>query len=178
MNDDERDYAEERANLADLRREHEQEAAFEALTGRLASTLRELSLDAHDTARASIGRLIEEVDLRLPPNVHRYELLARAQHTATLAATIATSVDGFAGYDLLAGARAVAAGYRTTHTVERILTADGARFDLTERGLNGAIDRVIGVVQSFLDDEEQREQDARDAADHAETEAYLLRVTR
>jgi hypothetical protein len=177
INDDERDYAEERANLADLRREHEQEAAFEALTGRLASTLRELSLDAHDTARASIGRLIEEVDLRLPPNVHRYELLARAQHTATLAANLADAVGLAAGYDLLAAARGTARAYVATHTVARDGVID-ARRDLTERALGGAVARVIGVVDTFLGEEEQREQDTREQADLDETHAYLRRVTR
>jgi hypothetical protein len=178
MNDDERDYAEERANLADLRREHEQEAAFEALTARLTSTLRELSLDAHDTARASIGRLIEEVDLRLPPNVHRYELLARAQHTANLAARLADEVGLAAGYDLLAAARGTARAYVETHTVAGLLSAEATRADLTERALGGAVARVIGVVDTFLGEEEQREQDTREQADLDETHAYLRRVTR
>jgi hypothetical protein len=50
INDDERDYAEERANLADMRREHEQEAAHEALVGRVVTALRDLSRDAYRDA--------------------------------------------------------------------------------------------------------------------------------
>jgi hypothetical protein len=166
INDDERDYAEERANLADMRREREGEAAFEALTGRLASTLRELSLDQHDAARASIVRLIEEVDLRLPPNAHRYELLARAQHTATLAVRVADSLGLVAGYDLRLAAQQTAEAYTRTHG-----PADPS--DLLGRAMRDACARVIGEVESFLDEEEQREQTERDLADQRATEASL-----
>jgi hypothetical protein len=166
INDDERDYAEERANLADMRREREGEAAFEALAGRLASTLRELSLDQHDAARASIVRLIEEVDLRLPPNVHRYELLARAQHTATLAVRVADSLGLVAGYDLRLAAQQTAEAYTRTARTRR--PGGAARACLRD-----ACARVIGEVESFLDEEEQREQTERDLADQRATEASL-----
>jgi hypothetical protein len=172
INDDERDYAEERANLADMRREQEGEAAHERLTGRVVSALRDLSLDAYESARDSVERLADEVRLRLAPNAHRYELLARQQHVALLAATAASAVEDGVGYDLLAAAQGVAEAYVTTHRIP------GNADDRLATALGDAVARVLGAVQSVLDDEEQREQDARDAADLAETEAYLRRVTR
>jgi hypothetical protein len=171
-NDDERDYAEERANLADMRREQEGEAAHEALVGRVVSALRHLSTETHNDARASVVSLAREVELRLAPNVHRYELLARQQHLALLAATAAAAVEEAPGYDLLAAAQGVAEAYVATHRIP------GNGDDRLATALGDAVTRALGVVQSVLDTEEQREQDARDAADHAETEAYLLRVTR
>lgn len=171
INDDERDYAEERANLADMRREQEGEAAFEALAGRVASALRDLSTEAYTDARLTTERLAGEVELRLAPNAHRYELLARQQHTALLAASTAAAVEEFVGYDLLTGAQGVAEAYALVH---RPASSD----DLLGRAVGDAVAIVLGLVQSVLDDEEQREQDARDAADYAETEAYLRRVTR
>lgn len=171
INDDERDYAEERANLADMRREAEGEAAFEALAGRVVSALRTLSTETHDDARASVARLAEEVELRLPPNLHRYELLARQQHTALLAAIVASGIEeGIPGYDLVAAARGAVIAYRVTHSAG--LHERGARH------LNEAADRVVAAVQTVLDEDEQQQQDARDAADYAETERHLLRVTR
>jgi hypothetical protein len=170
-NDDERDHAEERANLADMRREQEGEAAHERLVQRVATALRDLSLDAYDTGRETTNRLLDEVVHRLAPNAHRYELLARQQHVALLAATAAGSVEDAPGYDLLAAAQGAAEAYTATH---RPASPD----DLLGRALGDAVAIVLGLVQSVLDDEEQREQDARDAADLAETEAYLRRVTR
>jgi hypothetical protein len=169
-NDDERDYAEERANLADMRREQEGEAAHERLVERVVTELRALGTAAYLDARSSITRLIEEVDLRLPVNAHRYELLARAQHTATLAIEVANGLGLVAGYDLAGAARQIGANYARRHS--------GEPGDLFGRAAAGAVERVTHAVDEYLAAEEQREQDARDAADHAETEAYLLRVTR
>jgi hypothetical protein len=170
-NDDQRDHAEERANLADMRREREGEAAHERLVGRVVTALRDLSLDAYESARDSVECLADEVRLRLAPNAHRYELLARQQHKALLAATTAAAIEEGVGYDLLAAAQGAAEAYTATH---RPASPD----DLLGRALGDAVAIVLGAVQSVLDDEEQREQDARDAADAAETEAYLRRVTR
>jgi hypothetical protein len=166
-NDDERDYAEERANLADMRREQEGETAFEALAGRLASTLRTQALAEHDDLLASIDRLRDEVNLRQAPNVHRYALLARKQHTARLAIEVAAGIDAFVGYDLRAGTQHVADAYVVTHA--------GSNLD---DALRHAVAQVILVVERFLAEEEQRETDAREQADRDETEAYLRRVTR
>jgi hypothetical protein len=169
--DDERDYAEERANLADMRREHEQEAAHEALVGRVTQALRELAFDAYDGGRAALDRLHEEIVHRQAPNAHRYELLARQQHTALLAAMTATGVEEFAGYDLLDAAQGVTEAYVTTH---RPPSPD----DLLGRALSTAVARVVGTVQAVLDADEQEQIDAREQADLDQTEAYLRRVTR
>jgi hypothetical protein len=169
--DDERDYAEERANLADMRREQEAEAAFEALAGRVASALRDLAADAYRDAGETSLRLTDEVVQRLAPNVHRYELLARQQHTALLAATAANAVEEFVGYDFLAGVQGVIEAYAATHMPARqhLTVSEG----LLDRALRAAVAAVLGAAQSVLDAEEQREQDARDAADLAETERSL-----
>jgi hypothetical protein len=92
INDDERDYAEERANLADMRREHEQEAAHEALTGRVERPARPLPRRLRDRPRLRRAPR-RRGRHRQAPNVHRYELLARQQHTALLAATAAAGVE-------------------------------------------------------------------------------------
>jgi hypothetical protein len=123
--DDERDYAEERANLADMRREAEAEAAHEALVGRITQALRELAFDAYDGGRAALDRLHEEIVHRQAPNAHRYELLARQQHTALLAAMTATAVEEFAGYDLLDAAQGVTEAYVTTHRPPRPTICSG-----------------------------------------------------
>jgi hypothetical protein len=170
INDDERDYAEERANLADMRREQEGEDAHERLVERVVTELRALGTAAYLDARESARRLAEEVELRLAPNLHRYELLAKQQHTALLAATTAAGIEEGVGYDLLAAAEGVTTGYRATH-------AHG----LHERGtrhLDDAIGRVLDTVREVLAAVEDEEQGAADAADLAETERYLLRVTR
>lgn len=171
INDDDRDYAEERANLADMRREQEGEAAHEQLVDRVLAALRALSVEAHTNGTSTASHLAGEVHLRRAPNAHRYELLARQQHIALLAATTANAIEERGGYVLLADAQGVAEGYTATHG-----PADPS--DLLGRALRDACARVIGTVQSVLDDDEQAQQDARDAADLAETEAYLRRVTR
>jgi hypothetical protein len=166
INDDERDYAEERANLADMRREQEGEAAHERLVERVTTELRALGTESYLDARESVRRLTEEVDYRLAPNLHRYELLARQQHVALLAATVAAVIEDGPEYDLAAAARGAIAGYRATHSS----TVDG---DLANRALGHADSRVFGVVQTVLDADEQAQIDAREQADLDETQRSL-----
>lgn len=123
------------------------------LPSRYVLDLRALGTDARTDALASTTRLVEEVALRLAPNVHRYELLARQQHVALLAATVAAALEetetGPANPPLRV-AEGVCAVYRMTHL-------DGRRvLDLTNRALDGAIDRVLASVRAVQEEDEQQ----------------------
>jgi hypothetical protein len=142
--DGERDYAEERAQTAEQEAEQASEQEHADRVRALAHNLRALGLTARDDAHEAIGRLAEEVALRLAPNVHRYELLARQQHIALLAATVAVNIEEDRSYDLLAVAEATVVGYRRTHT-------DRNRpEDLTNRALASAAGRVLDLVREAV----------------------------
>lgn len=168
--DDRRDYAEERANLADMRRELEGEEAFEQLRASLVSALLLHARAASVDAQAAARRVIEDASLRLPVNAHRYELLAIKQQTAHVAVAIATALDVYHGYDLAGVAQTVVDGWLVTHST--------GRDDQLGRAARTAASGVLAVVTGHLDEAERRDTDAREQADRDETEAYLRRVTR
>jgi hypothetical protein len=143
--DGDRDYTEEAAVRAESDAEHASEQAHADLVNALAAALRQLGSEAHLAALSSLGRLHDEVNLRLAPNAHRYELLARQQHTALLAATVAAELETTGRYDLVEVAQSVAAGYRSTHRV-----ALRAPDDLLNRSLASAIGRVLDLVREAV----------------------------
>jgi hypothetical protein len=140
--DGERDYAEEAAVRAESDAENATEQAHADLVNALVDRLRDLGTDAHGDALLSAAALTSEVGLRQAPNVHRYELLARHQHTALLAAMVAAAVEETGSYEVPAVAESVVNGYRATH-----LDAVRPVGDLPNRALLGAIDRVVEVVR-------------------------------
>jgi hypothetical protein len=170
-----RDYAEEAAVRAESDAERASETAHERLVAETVTRLRALSLEAYDAGRETVNRLLGEVTLRLPPNVHRYELLARQQHTALLAASVAASIEGTAEYDLDKVARGVITGYRATHAGGRDTFTAGL-LHATERVLDTVAEVAHYAQQAETDREvEQHEADlaARDwhPADQAASEA-------
>jgi hypothetical protein len=140
--DGERDYADEAAVRAESDAENATEQAHADLVNALADQLRALGRETHLDAISTAGSLSTEVGLRRAPNAHRYELLARHQHTALLAAMVAAAVEETGSYEVPAVAESVVNGYRATHL-------DAARpvGDLANRALLGAIDRVVQVVR-------------------------------
>lgn len=129
--DDHRDYAEERAVEADARAEHEQEQAHLDLVARLVADLLGMGTEAQADAQATLARIGDEVALRLPPNAHRVELLARQQHLAQLAGMAGTIVEDTATYDLVKLVDDVCDGYLIGH-----------RGSLLDGALRHAVDRV------------------------------------
>jgi hypothetical protein len=170
INDDERDYAEERANLADMRREQESEAEFERVHALVVEALRAHSADAAGSARLTLDRIGEELSHRLPVNSHRVELLTRQQYEAHLASALAVAVEAYTGYDLVGAADAASTAWLLTHST--------GRDDVLGRACRTARSLVLRTAQTVVDDAELRETDAREQADRDETEAYLRRVTR
>lgn len=137
-----RDHAEESAVRADSDRENREEQAHADLVAETVRHLRAVGLASYLDARASVGRLLEEVDLRQAPNVHRYELLMRQQHVALLAATTAAAIEETGLYDLGSVADGVGTAYRTTH-----LDAVRPVGDLVNRALYAAIKQVRLAVE-------------------------------
>lgn len=170
--DGERDYAEENAVRAEQDAECASETAHERLVAETVARLRALSLDAYTAGAASAEHLAEEVRLRLAPNVHRYELLARQQHTALLAASVAASIEGTAEYDLDKIARGVVGGYGATH-----LDAGRTVGDLPNRALHDASMRVLDTVAEVAHYAQQAETDReveQYEADLAERERLVV----
>ncbi len=141
--DGDRDYAEEAAVRAEADAEHASEQAHASLVNDLAAALRTLGSEAHRDAFGSLMRLYDEVLGRSAPNVHRYELLARQQHTASLASAVAAELEATGRYDLLQVAEGVAVGYAMTHR-----TALGG--DLPDRALAAATGRVLDLVREAV----------------------------
>lgn len=121
--------------------------------------LRDLAAGARTDALASTTRLVEEVALRLPVNVHRYELLARHQHVAAFVESV------LAGWNSsptgptnppLRVAEGVATGYLVQHS--------GGTLDAS---LRTAVDRVLGVIRTL------QEEDDAEAAHEAETDRRI-----
>jgi predicted HicB family RNase H-like nuclease len=136
--DGERDHAEETAVRAESDAENATEQAHADLVNTLVGRLRTLSHNTHADAQETVASLSGDVNLRLAPNVHRYELLARHQHTALLAAIVASAVEETAEYDLDQVARSAIGGYRATHA--------GGR-DILALGLLHATERVLDLVR-------------------------------
>jgi hypothetical protein len=139
-----RDHAEEAAVRADADRENREEQAHADLVAETVRHLRQIGTDAQIDARETVARLAEEVNLRLAPNAHRYELLARQQHTALLAATTAAAIEETGSYDLGSVADGVGTAYRAQHTNARRVVVVA---DLADRALVSAIDRVRLAVE-------------------------------
>jgi hypothetical protein len=164
--DDSRDYAEESAVRAEQEAERTSEQAHADLVAETVRFLRKLGTDAYEDAQQTLARFAEEVRLRLAPNAHRYELLARQQHVALLAPTVAAELEATGSYDLRAVASAVAGGYALGHATDGLLA----------RALGHAVERVLDAVEEVAQHAadavqqqaiEQHERDlaARDAGD-------------
>jgi len=138
-NEQQIDHAEHAAVRAESERENREEQAHADLVTATVQHLRALGTASYLDAQASLARFAEEVRLRLAPNAHRYELLARQQHVALLAPTTASSIEGAGSYDLAEVARVAARAYATTHRSPR----DG---DLLNRALAHAVARVADAV--------------------------------
>jgi hypothetical protein len=163
INDDERDYAEERANRADMRREAEQEAAHEQLRADLANVLGYLADQQQQQATRRLATIAAGVAVRAHVGDDLWSHARRQTTVAHLAGRVAAAIEQAPGYDLRGAVDAVL-------SVEVGRTTDDARL--------AAVARIVAVVQSVLDADEQRTIDAREQADRDETEAYLRRVTR
>lgn len=136
-----RDHAEEAAVRADADRENREEQAHADLVAETVRHLRAIGTASQLDARETVARFADEVNLRLAPNVHRVELLARQQHVALLAATTAAAIEETGSYDLGAVADGIGEAYRRTHLDEnRVL-------DLPARALDAAIERVRLAVE-------------------------------
>jgi hypothetical protein len=155
------DHAEHAAQLAEQTAEQTAEQQHADLVAETVRFLRKLGTDAHDDAQQTLARFAEEVRLRLAPNAHRYELLARQQHVALLAPTVAAELETTGEYDLRAVAQGVIGGYRATHTGGRDTLALGL-LHATER----VLDAIEEVAQYAADAVQQRaiEQHERDLA--------------
>lgn len=162
-----RDHAEESAVRADSDRENREEQAHADLVAETVRHLRKIGTDAHRDAASTLARLGEEVNLRLAPNVHRYELLARQQHVALFAATTAAAIEETGSYDLGSVADGVATAYRATHTHAQARALGDATF--ADRALSAAIEQVQLAVEEVA----QHAADAATERKIAEHEADL-----
>jgi hypothetical protein len=169
INDDERDHAEERANLADMRREAESEAAHERLVERVVAALRNLADEQQQQAQRGQSVIAEAIAGHSTIRPTSLLYVQRAAEVAHLAARAALTVDRYTGYHLDA-------------QVEHLLLAHTrlaaeSRVDAYEVAVYAA-GQVRDAARAVLDADEQEQQDAREQADLDETYAYLRRVTR
>lgn len=148
-----RDHAEEAAALAEQAAEQVSEQAHALVVTEVVRVLRALAVEAHTAAGATVTRLAEEVGLRQAPNVHRYELLARQQHTALLAASVASELESTGSYDL----ERVASGVADSHTATHLTDRTRIIADLPDRALLAASARVLDAVAEVLDAARQAE---------------------
>jgi hypothetical protein len=160
--DGERDYAEERAARAEQEAERASEQAHAELVTETVRQLRALGTASYLDAEQTVARFAEEVRLRIAPNAHRYELLARQQHIALLAPTVAAAIEETGEYDLDKVARDVVGGYRTTHAGGRDTLALGL-LHATERVLDTVAEVAHHAQQAATDREvKQHERDLAD----------------
>lgn len=124
------------------------------LPSRYVLDLRSLAQHAQQDAQDALPRIADEVTHRLPPNVHRYELLARNQHVATLASYVAAVLEeaetGPTNPPLAVAENAVRS-YRATH-----LHTSRPVGDVLNRALDGAIDRVLDSVRTTQAEDDER----------------------
>jgi hypothetical protein len=158
INDDERDYAEERANLADMRREAEAEAAFEEQRADLVDRFRALADGQQQQARRGLAVLAEGIEGRSRLRDESVLFVRRAAATAHLAERAAVTIERHSGYDLRGQVVALLSAATAS-------TPDGVTL--------AAADRVRELLRLVLHEQEQREQDAREQADLDETHRSL-----
>jgi hypothetical protein len=140
-----------------------------ALPSRYVLDLRALAQHAHLDAAEQLPRLADELTHRLPPNVHRYELLARSQHTAALAVTVAAALEEACCAVPRIIAESVCGAYRATHYDTRRPAGD-----LVNRALLTAIGRVLDAVSAVqAEDDAEAEHEAEQERRIAEHERDL-----
>lgn len=171
--DQQRDHAEEAAVRSEQNAERASEQAHADLVSETVRRLRTLSHGALADAQETVASLSGEVNLRQAPNAHRYELLARQQHTALLAAMVAAAIEETSEYDLARVANGVVESYTATHLTDRTRIVA----DLTDRALlaaSGRVEDAVAEVASFAQQaqtDREVEQHERDLADR-DRESY------
>lgn len=149
------DHDEHAAVEAEQQAEREAEQAHDDTVDRLVADLYGMGVDARNGAISTLGRMVSEVDLRLPPNAHRVELLAQQQHVAALAPLVAAGLDTGRPYGLVEAAQAIVSSYLVTHST--------GRDDQLGRAIRRATSRVLTAVEAA--------QPARSAEHEAAAEA-------